>query len=214
MLLKHRHIPDTGIVTFPAQFSRYRMRDAQIGRVFNNLGMLIMCKAEKHFAGVCSHDEIMQLLKYRNKSDGYLKRIDKDFPQSLSRPPTQRKKHYYALKDVYPYVDNINAVYEEKERVKTETARKAVEQFRAGQPRAVLMKLTRIAAVHEDFSELERMLKTLHLPVRHRSKHRDACINAINSYMRRHSVQGRLRVVQMILNWVDHEELLRQQARL
>ncbi|EIP9220993.1 hypothetical protein LT875_002439 [Salmonella enterica] len=190
------------------------MRDAQIGRVFNNLGMLIMCKAEKHFAGVCSHDEIMQLLKYRNKSDGYLKRIDKDFPQSLSRPPTQRKKHYYALKDVYPYVDNINAVYEEKERVKTETARKAVEQFRAGQPRAVLMKLTRIAAVHEDFSELERMLKTLHLPVRHRSKHRDACINAINSYMRRHSVQGRLRVVQMILNWVDHEELLRQQARL
>ncbi|ENQ1546142.1 hypothetical protein ACEOHC_003954 [Salmonella enterica] len=214
MLSEHRHIPDTGIVTFPAQSYRARMRIAQIGRVFNNLGMLIMCKAEKHFAGICSHDEIMQLLKYRNKSDGYLKRIDKDFPKSLSRPPTQRKKHYYALRDVYPYVNNINEVYAEKERVKTETARKTIEQFRSGQPRMVLIKLTRIAAVHEDFNELEKLLRCLNLPVRHRSKFRDECLEAINNYMRRHSVQGRLRIVQKILNWVDHEKQLRQKARL
>lgn len=190
------------------------MRDAQIGRVFNNLGMLIMCKAEKHFAGICTHDEIMQLLKYRNKSDGYLKRIDPNFPPILSKPPVQRKKHYYALRDVYPYVDTINTHYAEKEKVKTETARKTIERFRSNQPRVVLMRLTRIATVHEDFGELERILMGVQLPVRHRSKHRDACLTAINSYMRRQSTIGRLRVIQKIMNWLDHEEEQRHKARL
>ncbi|EPT1451950.1 hypothetical protein ACVOZ6_003538 [Escherichia coli] len=173
-----------------------------------------MCKAEKHFAGICTHEEIMQLLKYRNKSEGYLKRIDPDFPPTLSKPPVQRKKHYYALRDVYPYVEAINARYAEKEKVKTETARKTIEKFRSNQPRIVLMRLTRIATVHEDFAELERILMTVQLPVRHRSKHRDACLAAISNYMRRQSAIGRLRVVQRILNWLDHEEQQRQQARL
>lgn len=173
-----------------------------------------MCYAEKHFAGICTHDELMQMLKYRNKSDGYLKRIDEDFPKSMSKPPTQRKKHYYALKDVYPYVEKINALYDRKEEAKAELARQTLIKIRSGQPREVLAKIGRITAVHDNFRELEAILKAVKLPVRQRSKHRDACLTAIKFYMQRQTAQARLRVVQRILNWLDHEEKLKQQARL
>lgn len=172
-----------------------------------------MCKTEKHFAGICTHDEIMQMLEYRNKSDGYLKRIDPDFPVSLSRPPHQRKKHYYALKEVYPYVEKINDIYREKERLKAEIARQAIERFRSNQPWQVILALRKLSAIHEDFRELEKILNGVSLPVRHRSKHRDACLNAIKFYMQRQTGQARLRVVQKVLNWLDHEEQLRDLAR-
>ncbi|EGG9814472.1 hypothetical protein ID007_004333 [Salmonella enterica] len=148
----------------------------------------------------------MDLLKYRNKSDGYLKRIDDDFPKSLSRPPFQRKKHYYALKDVYPYVAKINEIYGRKEQKKSEAARAELDKIRTGQPRMILMMLRRISNVHENFKELEDMLVSLNLPARKRSKCRDICMNAIKNYMRRQSVCGRLKVVQSIMNWIEHEE--------
>lgn len=173
-----------------------------------------MCKTQKHFAGICTHEEIMQMLEYRNKSDSYLKRIDPEFPPSLSRAPFQRKKHYYALKEVYPYVQKINDHFREKDRLKAETARQTLERFRSNQPWQVIMALRRISAVHEDFRELESILSSVSLPVRHRSKHRDACLTAIKFYMQRQTGQARLRVVQKVLNWIDHEEQIRDSARM
>lgn len=172
-----------------------------------------MCKTEKHFAGICTHEEIMQLLEYRNKSDGYLKRVDPDFPRPISKLPYHRKKNYYALKEVYPYVDQINDKYSKKEQLKAAQAKENFERLKQSQPRLILIKLRRIITVHEDFLELEKILRNLQLPERPRSKYRDECLVALKNYMERQTAQRRLRIVQTILNWLDHEEELKRQAR-